>query len=218
MLCVRQLRPVVLKHDIYRPVGEAVEFRLIYDGPLYAASRNDTRSQHKHDIRRIFHRQLQKLWRATPNLKDWVKYELGPDTGQQISILELTADSYRLGNYRLAPLSTKQLELGCSLEFLFLRYDQPGQTLLQSGDIDNRIKTIFDALRMPKVGEYCGEPLEGEDPFFCLLEDDSMITHLSVTTDLLLEPSRSVEDVLLVITVKLWPLSMTLLNMGFGVR
>jgi hypothetical protein len=106
--------------------------------------------------------------------------------------------------------------LGCSLDILFLRYDQPGQTLIQSGDIDNRIKTIFDALRIPKPGEYCGEPQAEENPFFCLLEDDSLINHLSVTTDLLLDPDKNVNDVHLILTVKLWPISVTYGNVGFG--
>jgi hypothetical protein len=67
-----QPHTVRLKHDIYRPVREGVEFRLIYDGPLYGAGRNETRSSHKHNIRRSFHRQLQRLWNITPNLRDWV--------------------------------------------------------------------------------------------------------------------------------------------------
>lgn len=216
MVCASQPGFVVLAHDRYRPVGEGVEFRLIYDGPLHGSSRTDTRSEHKHDIRRVFHRQLQRLWQTSPHLKAWLSKEPFGVDGSKMSVLELTANACRLGNYRFAPLSTCQLELGCSLDVIFLRYDQPGQTLIQSGDIDNRLKTIFDALRMPKVGEYIGEPLPGEDPFFCLLEDDSMVTHLSLTTDLLLEPDRDLHDVRLVITTKLWPISFTIANFGFG--
>jgi hypothetical protein len=216
MSCLKS-QPRLLKHDVYRPVGDGVEFRLIYDGALYGASKTNTRSEHKHDVRRVFHRQLHKLWKSVPHLREWLAREqFGTDGVTKISVLEHTANACRLGNYRFVPLSTYQLELGCSLDILFLRYDQPGQTLLQSGDIDNRLKTIFDALRMPQVGEYVGEPLPGEDPFFCLLQDDSMITHLSLTTDLLLEPDRDVNDVHLVITAKLWPISVTVANFGFG--
>jgi hypothetical protein len=35
------------------------------------------------------------------------------------------------------------------LNILFLRADIPGK-VVQSGDIDNRLKTLFDALRMPQ--------------------------------------------------------------------
>ena len=44
------------------------------------------------------------------------------------------------------------------------------------------------------VAELGGIPLEqDEDPFFCLLEDDNLITSVSVTTDRLLIPQDSNE-------------------------
>lgn len=58
------------------------------------------------------------------------------------------------------------------------------------GDIDNRLKTLFDALRLPnQTNELVGydNPAPDENPFFCLLEDDSLITHVSVE----LSPSLS---------------------------
>jgi hypothetical protein len=74
------------------------------------------------------------------------------------------------------------------------------------GDIDNRVKVLFDGLRMPKsaaeIGGFAPEP--DEDPFFCLLEDDSLITEVSVTTDRLLIPMVAgdrVNDVLLILHV-----------------
>jgi len=81
------------------------------------------------------------------------------------------------------------------LEILFLRRDNPGYLIASGGDIDNRIKVLFDGLRMPNtVAELGGIPLEpDEDPFFCLLEDDNLITSVSVTTDRLLIPQDSDE-------------------------
>ena len=83
--------------------------------------------------------------------------------------------------------------------------------LIFSGDIDARIKTIFDALRMPKNLDEAGGavPQADENPFFCLLEDDKLISEIKVTTDelLLLPREREIKpnDALLVIHVKLWP-------------
>jgi hypothetical protein len=197
-----------------------VEFRLTYDGVLLGASRNNTRSEHKHAIRRVFHAQLKRLWATAPHLKDaehvttTAKYPNG-----EVVVAggpKYNADRFRLGKYRLVPLATRELDLVCGIDVLFLRYDQPGQTLLQSGDIDNRLKTLFDALRIPQVGESCPDPAPDEDPFFCLLEDDSMITHLSVTTDVLLEPNKDINDVRLIITTKIWPTRVTFANIGFG--
>jgi hypothetical protein len=48
------------------------------------------------------------------------------------------------------------------------------------------------------------KPESGEDPFFCLLEDDNLITEIKVTTDRLLVPQREAEgvhDVVLMIHV-----------------
>jgi hypothetical protein len=36
----------------------------------------------------------------------------------------------------------------CSLSILFLRHEPQGG-IIQSGDLDNRINTLFDALRIP---------------------------------------------------------------------
>ena len=52
--------PIVLLDDPYNDPdeGERLEFRLTYEGLLLGASRTDTRAQHKHEIRKAFHPQL----------------------------------------------------------------------------------------------------------------------------------------------------------------
>jgi len=50
-----------------------------------------------------------------------------------------------------------------------------------------------------------GPPQDDEDPFFCLLEDDSLVTSIAVTTDRLLTPmeaSEKIHDVHLIIHVQ----------------
>ena len=82
----------------------------------------------------------------------------------------------------------------CALEILFLRYGHPGDLIRGRGDIDNRIKILFDALKVPQhCTEVIGGPEDGEDPFFCLLEDDCLITSVAVTTDRLLIPKGADE-------------------------
>jgi hypothetical protein len=92
----------------------------------------------------------------------------------------------------------------CSLDILFLRRHDAGSLIANGGDIDNRIKVLFDGLRMPgndaELGGLLIEP--DEDPFFCLLEDDALITRVSVETDRLLLPLEAngdEDDVFLVI-------------------
>ena len=92
-----------------------------------------------------------------------------------------------------------------------------------SGDIDNRLKTFFDALRLPKNATELGDyavPLDDETPFFCLPEDDSLITRVSVETDLLLDPPKAepvdIHQVRLIVTVNIRPAHVTMFNLSFA--
>ena len=91
--------------------------------------------------------------------------------------IDLLADRFRAGDFRFVPFVTRELELLCSLDILWLRPDRPG-AVIQSGDLDNRLKTLFDALKAPTdVGELGGAtPQDGEVPFYTLLEDDRLVT------------------------------------------
>jgi hypothetical protein len=123
--------------------------------------------------------------------------------------VEHLADAYQRCGGRFVPLINKSSGYTCSLDVLFLRRDDPGGVISSwGGDIDNRIKVLFDGLRMPEtVPELGGLPIDAdENPFFCLLEDDKLVTSITVTTDRLITPLKSpskVHDVVLVIRVKI---------------
>jgi hypothetical protein len=125
--------------------------------------------------------------------------------------VEGLAERFSRNNYQFVPLVTRDLNVSfCGLEILFLRPDSPG-AILKSGDIDNRLKTLFDALRMPSGKDELGGynfPDDTEKPFYCLLEDDCLITKVSVETDMLLEPiggAFDVNDARIVISVTVQP-------------
>ena len=82
---------------------------------------------------------------------------------------------------------------------------------------------MIDALRRPRhPNELVGneKPAEAEDPFFCLMEDDSQVSHLAVETDALLEPSAGSKTdaqlAHLVITVDVKPYYATNFNLSFS--
>jgi len=210
-----------------------MEFYLLYEGKL---TKSGGPSQ-KQQIRRQLHPQLVQLWNTHPALL-WMKEHkisvLGngfPESvhpgnifegGSALVSLEEFADWFRLGGFRFVPLICKAFLTTCSLEILFLRRDDPGALVDQSGDIDNRIKTLFDGLRMPVEGEViAGQQPRGpeENPFYCLLEDDSLITDFKVTAGRLLAPSvldsHSENEVHLVIHVKVNVVRPIPLNMLF---
>jgi hypothetical protein len=115
---------------------------------------------------------------TAPNLKTWLEH--------------IADDHHRCGG-RFVPLVSEAGGFTCALDILFLRRDNPGHIVSSGGDIDNRMKVLFDGLKMPSTtGELGGMALEpDENPFFCLLEDDSLITSVSITTDRLLTPQDS---------------------------
>ncbi len=106
-------------------------------------------------------------------------------------------------------------EATVGVDVLFLRPGAPG-VVMNHGDLDNRLATIFDALKVPKsvneFGRAVPVPDAGEVPFYCLLEDDKLITRVGVDTDILLEPVEGkaeieTNDVRLIIAIDIHPLS-----------
>jgi hypothetical protein len=179
-----------------------VEFRLLYSGELFASSRNDTRAQHKHALRRQFHPQLRRLWDVNKNLRQLAVHSGLMSAGQSKDSLlgrgpaepswfdtGITAigNSWSQDGYKFIPLVTSHIAVRCSLDVLLLRPEED-RFIFERGDIDGQIKTLFDALRIPSDLAEAGGigPQDDETPFFCLLEDDKLISEVRVTTDQLL--------------------------------
>ena len=177
-----------------------MEFRLIYEGPL----RSNADAKNKHAIRKAFHQQLKQLWEQHELLQLASTRYISPLEGPVLNILAKKFD--RCG-FRFVPLVNKRFELICSLNILFLRRSKPGELIKHGGDLDNRMKTLFDALKVPQDCDgVVGPPDADESPFYCLLEDDALISGLKITTDRLLTPANAGNhrhDVMLVIHVKM---------------
>ena len=136
-------------------------------------------------------------------------------------LVDVLADSYEVYGHRFVPLAWKGLDLICSLDILFLRRDPPG-SIIHQGDIDNRVKTLIDALRMPNSPNQMQgseSALDGEDPFFCLLEDDDQVSHLAVESDVLLDPptddDADIGKARVIITAEVRPYTVTMDSASF---
>lgn len=214
-------RKVVLLRGLEEPRDDDMRFRLTYGGALRSTQGDPRcgqseplgRALHKHDIRKVFHRQLKELWNTHRYLKNWV----APFADKSMPVPEYLASQNQLNGFRFVPLVRDELFLLCSLDVLFLRKEMPGGVMI-AGDIDNRIKTLIDALRIPKGSELAdAQPDAGEDPFFCLLEDDKQVTQLAVETDYFLGDAPSDRaEVDLVITVELRPYHFEGINLAFA--
>jgi hypothetical protein len=197
-----------------------MRFRLTYAGKLLAHrddKRLEKRSLHVHEIRREFHQQLANLWKEHPVLANR-SFARTSQIGANI------IEDIRGDGFVWRPIVNEKNGLICALDILMLRKGAPGAAL---HDLDNRLKTVFDALRKAKGPNELGEgtstgkqsPREDENPFFVLLEDDRLITHVSVATDMLLEPVPGTppdDAVRLVIGVTVRPYDVSLANSVFS--
>jgi hypothetical protein len=165
-----------------------MEFRLIFRGSLPPDKRRTVAA--KHAIRRELHPQLRTLWQQHPALRG----SFEPDKKKGISRIEELARRYSHSGFRFVPLVKKE-HFACALNILLLRRQQPYRAFEPVGDLDGRIKTLIDGLRMPHAAQEIGnnKPAEDENPFFCLMDDDSAIFSFRVTVDRLLVPPQPQE-------------------------
>jgi hypothetical protein len=187
-----------------------MKFTLTFDGSL-PPSGNRSKNERKWQIRQGFHPQLKDLWSNHPALRAveenrfFPKYggapfaqthhrypgpiapirrtHVGP-TPPNMELLDLCESINRHGAW-FRPLVRESYALHCGLKVLFLRKEQPGK-VYQGGDIDGRIKTLLDSLTMPQHVEQVLETTQENQPIYCLLEEDSLVSGLQVETERLL--------------------------------
>jgi len=170
-----------------------MRFTLFYRGPLKA----NRGPKDKQQLRRHFHSQLKSLWEQPPlsDFRAWLQPEVRKG---EISLIE------SIGAFQFAPLVSERIHMLAELDLTMLRPGPPGELVGHGGDIDNRIKTLLDALRVPREPTALpadDRPSENETPFFCLLGDDRLITHLSIDTDTLLDRPGDPAEVVLTLRV-----------------
>ena len=160
-----------------------MQFTLFYKGHL----RSNGGPKEKQALRRSFHPQLRELWNQEPlcHFQDWYKASTPVD------------------GFNFVPLVCQGLHLVAQLHITLLRPERPGSIITSGGDIDNRLKTLLDSLKVPEHGALPADtqPTSDENPFFCLLEDDNLITDIRVSTAQLLQPSVEKKDIVVLLGV-----------------
>lgn len=184
-------------------------FTLTYDGPLSASKSG---SSAKHEIRRELHPQIKALWELPPlnNRQGAIDARATRNSDGDGTLL------HTVGNRSFATLVSDKYYLRAKLHILVLRRDPPGNVLMHGGDIDNRLKTLFDALRRPQQAQEipsAWEPSADENPLHCLLDDDRLVTRVDVDTAQWLVPGDS-GNVRLIINVEVWTPSPTYWSLG----
>lgn len=180
-----------------------MKFRLTYAGAV-KSSGNKNPVKNKHEIRLSFHSQLSTLWKSNPVLREFSEFD-APDLKRAIepnftfdineifdgeepkkySYSKLLIEKHKKHGVNWHPLITPESKLICEVDILMLRPND-SKSIIQGGDIDGRVKTIFDALSIPINGDVLKKLPAPPEVFYTVLSDDSLISKVSVDTDELL--------------------------------
>lgn len=191
-----------------------MKFTLLYDGPLPAQTTRDSRVNYKQAIRTELHSQLVEVWKAKPVLAHYydalmARRDLTPEIRYADNV-NGRPSAYMVrhvrGNFNFLPLVSVGNKLLCELDILFLRKEPAGSlfTTNAAGDLDNRLKVLFDALRIPREAQELpatASPTADQDPFLCLLENDDLITAVRLESERLYDANAHRDRVRLVINV-----------------
>lgn len=156
----------------YLAVEPSMPITLQYRGRILSSSDKNSKTKNKNELRGYFNPQL-KHFLDDPPMDLYSFYTRG--------------HTYSNDELTFHPLVVAR-QATCELNIKLLTRSKPGN-LIHDGDLDNRLKTIFDALTMPRdvLRTGIGKP-EKEPPFYVLLEDDCSITDFCVKSELLLMP------------------------------
>ena len=168
-----------------------MKFKLVYVGELKINPKK--RSHHLQEIRNILSPQLKRLSEISPY--DTIKTKL-EKKGKAIK---------RVGNAEFFPIITPDLNLLAELDIQILH---PELLDTPRADIDNRMKTLLDALKRPQSTSELAGNLDRGEVCYTLLDDDHLVTKMTINTSHLLYTSEEKNpehnyELLVIITVNI---------------
>jgi hypothetical protein len=168
-----------------------MQFTLVYRGDLPPNGDADQ----KWDIRRKLEPQLRMLCSTPPF--DALKRRQDPKEPAMIYI------GKKLNGIDYIPVISTKHGVRAQLDILSLSSELPGGAL-NCGDIDNRMKTLFDALSAPANKQQVPQnpDTEPDRRVYCLLEDDRLVTSVKVENERLLDVPPGDRDALVIIRVR----------------
>jgi hypothetical protein len=146
-----------------------LKFKLIYVGELKINPKK--RSQHLHDIRMAIHPQLKRLTEISPY--DTIKKKL----------FDSRKGVREIGGARFFPIISPELNLLAELDVQILH---PELLETPHADIDNRMKTLLDALKRPQSVHEVAQGTPKNEVIYTLLDDDHLVTKMTINTSHLL--------------------------------
>lgn len=116
-------------------------------------------------MRKSFHHQLAKL--------------RGKEPFVDLDSPAYNAATKEFKGQRFTPFYGDYVRVQAAVDITLLTGLPAKKSVVSSGDLDNRLKRIIDALRMPQQAqEVLDEPIAA-DRCFCLLQDDSSVSRVT---------------------------------------
>jgi hypothetical protein len=149
-----------------------MEFCLHYTGKL----KSSDNAAGKHRIRIALHEQIERLCRETGFQAafedDWKETRREGESPQYV---EYDAKRFWF-------LGSESLKTVVDLDITMLVPYEVGAIVKNGGDLDNRIKTLFDALRAPAVAAEIptNDSFDYKNGMYCLLQDDKLINKVAI--------------------------------------
>ncbi|UVO53543.1 hypothetical protein [Sphingomonas sp. SUN039] len=157
------------------------------------------------NVRAQFDPQMRRLWNTEPLI----------GSAKFIDPLYMPNDCYvprRIKDTEYVPLVSDKLALRASLSVTLYSSDLPGG-MLSHGDIDNRMKTLLDALTIPPI-QQAPNLSTNDGRTFCLLDDDRLVSELAIRNERLLTVEVGNRQSLAIIDVKLIAARALMCNVG----
>jgi hypothetical protein len=168
-----------------------LQITLTYSGPVPACQGPDKHTEQKHKIRMCFSKQLEHKFSHMPTLMHWGEHlsrvQLVEGRAVVPPIIAHAEPFYEMETcgYLGVPIVAAHNGLGCHLDIEVMRRSGAGGVLAggdNGGDIDNRLKPLLDALALPlQPNQVPGHQWGQGQRMYCLLEDDALVSQLTIS-------------------------------------
>jgi hypothetical protein len=166
---------------------------LTYRGDIWRSAGGGGRVSEKQMLRYHFNSQLRKVWESHNVLREVPRGALQQpvvkgtdyDVPRPIPTTNPPLAGFlfrrQLRGLWFIPMITMPMEAHCHLTLKIGRPMKPRHVIFDGGDLDGRLKTLFDALAVPTDEAALPVGATGDEgEVLCLLADDSLITGLTI--------------------------------------
>ena len=146
-----------------------MKFKLVYNGEIKINPKH--RCAHLHEIRTQLSPQLKRLT------------EIAPYDAIRQTLMNRKKCFREVGGAKFFPIITPELDLLAELDVQIMH---PELLNTPHADIDNRMKTLLDALKRPQSANEVSSAMNKGETMFFLLDDDHLVTKMTINTSHLL--------------------------------